>query len=182
MKITVIGKGNVGGGLARLWERAGHEVTALGRAGGDATDADVVVVAVPSSSIREALGKVSGLAGKVTIDTTNGFGERDEAFASLAHEVKSIVGGPTAKSFNINFAVLYDEIAGQRARPGNFFAAEPEARAATETLIRDAGFDPVFVGGLENARALEDHIGLALAISQSGIGPYFYRVARAGEL
>src|SRR5919201_1770921 len=26
MKITVIGRGNVGGGLARLWRKAGHEV------------------------------------------------------------------------------------------------------------------------------------------------------------
>ena len=35
MRITVFGKGNVGGGLADLWERAGHQVTRLGRAGGD---------------------------------------------------------------------------------------------------------------------------------------------------
>lgn len=182
MKITVIGRGNVGGGLARLWERAGHDVTALGREGGDASEADVVVVAVPSGSIGEALSKVSGLSGKVAIDATNAFRGRNDAFESLAHEVKAIVGGPTAKSFNINFAALYDEIAAQRARPGNLFAAEPEAREATETLIRDAGFDPVYVGGLENARTLEDHIALAFAISQSGTGPYFYRIAKPGEL
>ena len=36
MKIVVIGRGNVGGGLAALWHKAGHEVTALGRDGGDA--------------------------------------------------------------------------------------------------------------------------------------------------
>ncbi len=35
MRITVFGKGNVGGGLADLWERAGHQVTRLGRGGGD---------------------------------------------------------------------------------------------------------------------------------------------------
>ena len=39
MRITVIGRGNVGGGLARRWEQAGHEVTTLGREGGDASDA-----------------------------------------------------------------------------------------------------------------------------------------------
>jgi predicted dinucleotide-binding enzyme len=182
MKITVVGRGNVGGGLARLWERAGHDVKALGRDGGDASDADVVVVAVPAGSIGAALGSVSGLAGKLTIDTTNAFGGRNEAFESLAHEVKSIVGGPTAKSFNSNFAALYDEIAAQRTRPGNLFAAEPEAREATETLIRDAGFDPVYVGGLETARTLEDHIGLVFSISQAGTGPFFYRIAKPGEL
>ena len=47
MKITVIGRGNVGGGLAGLWTVAGHTVTTLGRDGGDASEADVVLVAVP---------------------------------------------------------------------------------------------------------------------------------------
>jgi len=182
MKITVIGRGNVGGGLARLWEQAGHEVTALGREGGDASGADVVVVAVPAGAIAESLGGVSGLEGKVTIDATNALGSRDESFESLAHEVKAIVGGPTAKAFNLNFANIYDEIAKQRERPGNLFAAEDGAREAAEQLARDAGYDPVYVGGLDKARALEDALGLIFAINQAGLGPCFYRVAKPGEL
>jgi prephenate dehydrogenase len=51
MNITTIGRGNVGGGLAHRWEKAGHTVTQLGRDGGDASDADVVLVAVPSGAI-----------------------------------------------------------------------------------------------------------------------------------
>lgn len=35
MRIAVIGKGNVGGGLADLWERAGHGLMRVGR--GEAT-------------------------------------------------------------------------------------------------------------------------------------------------
>src|SRR5881394_2481862 len=124
MKITTIGRGNIGGGLAERWEKAGHTVTTPGREGGDASDADAGLVAVPGGSIADALGKVSGLEGKVVIDATNAFGGRNEEFESLAHEVKSIVGGPTAKSFNLNFAVVYDEIANQRVRPSNLYAAE----------------------------------------------------------
>jgi predicted dinucleotide-binding enzyme len=182
MKITVIGRGNVGGGLARLWEAAGHDVTALGSDGGDATDADVVVVAVPSAAISDALSKVDGVGGKTAIDATNAFHGRDEKFASLAHEVKSVVGGPTAKSFNINFAALYDEIPNQRARPSNLYAGDDEAREVTEQLIRDAGYDPVYVGGLDKARVLEDHIELAFAVNQAGLGQFFYRMAPPGEL
>ena len=59
MRITVIGRGNVGGGLGKLWREAGHEVTELGRDGGDASDADVLLVAVPGSSIADAVDKVS---------------------------------------------------------------------------------------------------------------------------
>ncbi|MDQ4130754.1 MAG: dinucleotide-binding protein [Actinomycetota bacterium] len=182
MRITVVGRGNVGGGLARLWEQARNEVTALGRDGGDASDADVVVVAVPSNAITDALGKVSGIEGKVAIDACNALHGRREGFESLAHEVKSVVGGPTAKAFNANFAALYDEVPNQRARPSNLFAAEADARNVTEELSRDAGYDPVYVGDLDKARALEDHLGLMFAINQAGLGPFLYRIARAGEL
>src|SRR6266568_3938940 len=143
MKITVIGRGNVGGGLADRWEKAGHTVTRVGHDGGDASDADAVLVAVPSSAIADALGKVNGLQGKVVIDATNASGGRDEEFESLAHEVKSIAGGPVAKSFNLNFANQYDKIDEQRVRPGNLYAAEDGARETTEQLIRDAGYEPI---------------------------------------
>ena len=64
MKITVVGRGNVGGGLARLWEQAGHDVSALGSDGGDASDADVVVVAVPSAVIGDRAGQGGGCRGE----------------------------------------------------------------------------------------------------------------------
>ena len=182
MKITVIGRGNVGGGLARRWRDAGHEVQEIGRDGGDASGADVLLVAVPSAEIANALGKVTGIEGKLTIDATNAYGGRNEEFESLAHEVKSIVGGPTAKSFNLNFANLYDEIGAQRVPPSSLYCAEDEAREVTERLIRDAGYDPVYAGGLDQARALEDALGLIFAVNQAGLGPYFYRIAKPGEL
>jgi hypothetical protein len=178
MKITTIGKGNIGGGLARLWQQAGHEVTALGRDGGDASDADVVLVAVPSGSISEALGKVTGLDGKVAIDTANAFAGRNEQYESFADEVKAQTNGPVAKAFNANFAVLYEQVSEQRVRPSCLYAADDEARAVTEQLIRDAGYDPVSLGGLENARALEDFVPGVLGKA----GQVFYRFAPPGEL
>ena len=182
MNVTVIGRGNVGGGLARLWRAAGHEVQELGRDGGDASDGDVLLVAVPSGEIANALGRVSGIDGKVAIDATNAFRGRSEELESLAHEVKSIVGGPVAKSFNLNFAALYDEIARQRVPPSNLYAADEEARAVTEQLIRDAGYEPVYAGGLDRARLLEEMLGLLFAVNQAGLGQHFYRFARPGEL
>ena len=182
MRITVIGRGNVGGGLARLWREAGHEVQELGRDGGDASAAEVLLVAVPGPEIANALGKVTGLEGKVTIDATNAVRGRNEDFESNAHEIKSIVGGPTAKSFNLNFANLYDEIAAQRVRPSNLYCADDEAREVTEQLNRDVGYDPVDAGGLENARLLEDHLELLFAVNQAGLGRFFYRYASPGEL
>jgi 8-hydroxy-5-deazaflavin:NADPH oxidoreductase len=182
MKISVIGRGNVGGGLAQKWREAGHEVQELGRDGGDAADSDVLLVAVPGGQIADALGKVSGIDGKPTIDATNAVRDRNEEFESLAHEVKSIVGGPTAKSFNLNFARVYDEVGSQRVRPSNLYCADDGAREVTEQLIRDAGYDPAYAGGLENARLLENHLALLFTVNQAGLGPFFYRYAPPGEL
>jgi predicted dinucleotide-binding enzyme len=181
MRIVTIGRGNVGGGLAALWRKAGHEVTVLGRGGGDAGDADVVLVAVPGPAVSAALGTVTGLAGKVAIDATNAYPSRNGAFASLAEEVRSVTGGPVAKSFNLNYASLYGQVAAQRVRPGSLYAADGAADATAGRLITDAGYDPVRVGGLDQARALEDLIWLLFAAAQDG-APIFYRFAVPGAL
>src|SRR5207237_6406031 len=103
-----------------------------------ATGADAVLVAVPSAASADALAKVRGLGGQVTIDATNIFGPYPAGYGSLAQQVKSIIGGPTAKAFNTNFAALYDQIDAEPVRPGTLFATDPEAREVTEQLIRDA--------------------------------------------
>jgi 8-hydroxy-5-deazaflavin:NADPH oxidoreductase len=184
MKITCIGRGNVGGGLAGFWESAGHEVQTLGREGGDASDADVVVVAVPGDQIAEALSRVSGLDGKVAIDTTNAVRGRPDGFESLSHQVKSLTGGgPTAKAFNTIFARTYDEVGAQRVRPSCLYCGDDDARDITHALIADAGFDPIVVGDLRFAADLEDLLlNVIFPVSQAGQGPFFYRIAGPGEL
>ncbi|MGK5550129.1 hypothetical protein ACSNOI_00810 [Actinomadura kijaniata] len=182
MNITVIGRGRLGGGLAGLWRTAGHHVTELGRQGGDASAADVIVVAVPGPAIGEALDGVAGLAGQVTIDATNVYGPRATDHLSLSHQIKSVVGGPTAKAFSTNFAALYGEVAAQRTRPDNLYAADLGAREAAERLSLDAGYDPLYIGDLDpGARILEDGSKLTRAIAAQ-IGPHFYRYASPGRL
>ena len=118
MKIAVIGRGNVGGGLADLWEKEGHKVTRIGKDGGDVSDADAVLVAVPGGAVGDALDKVSGLNGKTVIDATNLVGTGPPSgFGSNAEFVKSKTNGPTAKSFNLNFARLYDQLGQAGSRP-----------------------------------------------------------------
>lgn len=178
MKIGVIGRGRVGGGLADLWENAGHQVTRIGHDGGDLSEADAVVLAMPGAALGEALGNVSGLEGKTVIDATNLIGSSPpEGFSSNAEYAKSKTGGPTAKSFNINFAAIYDQIASVASRPGNLWCGDEEARAVVEQLNRDAGYDPIYAGGLENAALQEAFPRLLFAISQGGLGTFFYRMA-----
>lgn len=179
MKIAVVGKGNVGGGLADLWEKAGHEVTRIGHEGGDVSEADVVLFAVPGGAIADAVDNVQGLAGKTCLDATNLFdAEPPEGFPSNAEFLKSKTNGPTAKAFNLNFARIYGEIDKQSTGPGNLFCGDDEAREVAEQLSRDAGYEPTPAGGLENASLLEGSLRLLGAAG----GPLFYRFWKPGEL
>src|SRR5207249_6683047 len=139
---------------------------AFGREGGDASGAEVVLVAVPGTAIADALAQVRGLHGQITIDATNRFGPQPSGSDALAQQVKAIVGGPTAKAFNTNFAALYDQVDAEPVRPGTLFAADPAARGVAEQLIRDAGFDPVYLGDLGQAALLERLIGMTMGVAR----------------
>ena len=182
MKIAVVGRGNVGGGLADLWEQAGHDVTRIGKDGGDVSDADVVLIAVPGGAVAAALESVQGIEGKTVVDATNVIGaEPPGGFASNAEFVKSKANGPTAKSFNLNFARLYRQLGEVKSRPSNIWTGDEEAREVVELLNHDAGFDPVYAGGLDKAATQEQGIGLFFAVSQAS-GPFLYRMAPPAEL
>ncbi|MBD0290803.1 MAG: dinucleotide-binding protein [Thermoleophilia bacterium] len=183
MRITIVGRGGVGSGLAGLLKESGHDVSPLGREGGDASGADVVVLAVPGDSIADALAKVEGLSGQPVLDATNPTRGRPDGVSSLAHQVKSLTNAPVAKAFNANFARLYGELGAAGKRPSSLYCADDEAREVAEQLTSDAGYEPVYAGGLENAAALEDFVTqLMLPVMMQGRGPFFYRLAAPGEL
>jgi 8-hydroxy-5-deazaflavin:NADPH oxidoreductase len=183
MKIAVVGRGNVGGGLANLWEKAGHDVTSIGREGGDVSEAEVVLVAVPGGAIARSLDNVQGIEGKTVIDATNlVVADPPAGFSSNAEFVKSRTNGPTAKSFNTNFAALYDRIGEARSTPSNLWCGDEEARQIVEQLIRDAGYEPVYAGPLENAALQENFLKLAFAINRGGLGRFFYRMTPPDQL
>src|SRR5919112_2295312 len=183
MNVAVLGRGNVGGGLADLWERAGHKVTRIGREGGDVSDAEAVVVAVPGDAVTDALDNVQGIEQKTVIDATNLFGVDPPAgFASNAEFVTSRTNGPTAKSFNTNFAALYERIGEADSAPSNMWCGDEEAREVVEQLNRDAGYEPLYTGPLENAAAQENFIHLTMGISRGGMGQFFYRIAPPDQL
>ena len=184
MNITVIGRGNIGGGLADLWEGAGHQVTRLGRGGGDAGAAEAVLLAVPGTAVEAALLSVKGLEGKTVLDATNLYGgaRPPAGFTSNAEYVKSVTGGPTAKAFSTNFASLFGQIANARVRPSNLWAGDDEATGIVSQLTFDAGYEAVRVGDLSMAATQEGLAGPLVAIAQSGLGPFVYRMALPEQL
>ena len=103
LRIGVIGAGHIGGNLARLLIRAGHDVmvsfsrdeaelrrtaerigATTGTPAEAAEQADVVVLSVPWGVVDLALDQTgTALDGKVVIDTTNQFGRIDGRFGVL---------------------------------------------------------------------------------------------------
>jgi predicted dinucleotide-binding enzyme len=185
MKITTIGKGTIGGTLAQLWTSAGHEVTQLGRTGGDAAHADVVLLAVPNQAVPAALAGVTGLRDKVIIDATNRLGGEapPTGYASIAEYVKATTGGPVAKAFNLNYGDLYDQAATASTRPSNIWVGDEGARAAVEQLSRDIGMQALNGGPLERA-ATQEAFGYILnsIVQDAGVGLLFYRFAAPQNL
>ena len=179
MKITTIGRGNIGGTLGRLWTSAEHEVTQLGHDGGDASDADVVLLAVPSAVVPDALAGVSGLDGKVIFDATNRIGSQapPAGHQSNAEYVKATTGGPVAKVFHLNFGAILDQAAGSARRPSNLWVGDEGARDAVEQLSRDIGMEAVYGGPLERAATAEAFAEILITVVQEVGAPVFYRFA-----
>jgi predicted dinucleotide-binding enzyme len=183
MKVTTIGRGSIGGTLGKLWTAAGHEVALLGHEGGDASDADVVLLAPLYDQVPDALGGVTGLDGKIILDATNRLGGEDppSGYASNAEFAKAQTGGPTAKVFNANFGKLLEQAGGLSARPTNLWVGDEEAREAVEQLSRDAGFEARNAGPIESARLQEEFAQLLMGVVNDAGGLVFYRFATPEE-
>lgn len=185
MRIAFIGHGNVGAPLADHLQRLGHDVTlaandpasegvkkALARnacfrvaATKDAvTAADVVFLATPFQAIEEVLKAVAeGLRGKILIDCTNPVGP------NLSHGLKSVQSGSelvqtlvpatkVVKAFTIyGFENLEDcAYPTYNVKPVMMFCGnDATAKHTVAGLIAQLGWEPLDVGGLEQALHLE---------------------------
>jgi hypothetical protein len=185
LRITFIGCGQVGAPLADHLQRLGHEVTlaapdpnsesvkravARNRALRTAVPreavraAEVVFLATPFQANEAALRPVAGeLAGKVLVDCTNPVG------AGLTHGLKNVQSGSemvqnlvpgakVVKAFSIYGFENFEDSAypGYNIRPAMMFCGNDAAAKRTVAGLLDAlGWEPLDVGGLEQALHLE---------------------------
>lgn len=179
MRIAIIGAGNVGQALGTGWRKAGHDVSYALRAttGGSAdqvtaagfsvlplnqaTNAEVIVLAIPWPAVSEALQAVGSLSGKVVVDATNpltsnldltlGFEDSGgETVARLASDARLV------KAFNTTGAENMSSAHSFPARPMMPMASDDaEAKTIVAKLAEDLGFEPVDAGPLKAARLLE---------------------------
>jgi 8-hydroxy-5-deazaflavin:NADPH oxidoreductase len=185
LKIGIIGTGEIGGTLARLWVAAGHEVLMSSRHPAELTPlahelgprarvgtpreaaafGDVVLVSVPYGALPQVGQELrSELAGKVVLDTCNPYPSRDGEMAVAARRKGTGVADPEflpgvrlVRAFNaINSGDLRSE-AHRKGEPIAIPLAGDDAQALViaQRLVRDAGFEPVVVGPLSRAREFD---------------------------
>jgi predicted dinucleotide-binding enzyme len=190
LKIGVIGAGRIGGTMGEHWVKAGHEVmfssrhpenlkemtTRLGpkaRVGTPreaAAFGDVIFIAVPYSAIPQVGRDYAGeMKGKVVVNASNPIPRRDGPMAEEAQkkgagaaDLEYLAGTRVARAFTFPGAGTFrSEAHRQGDRVAVAVAADDkEAMEVASRLVRDAGFEPVQVGGL--ARAKDFQPGTAL--------------------
>jgi 8-hydroxy-5-deazaflavin:NADPH oxidoreductase len=185
LKIGIIGAGQIGGTLAGLWVRAGHEVLlssrhpqelqALAHSLGPkarvgtpreaAAFGEVVLVSVPYGALPQVGRDLKAeLAGKIVLDTGNPYPQRDGPMAIAARakgtgvaSAEYLPGVRLVRAFNaINSGDLKSEAHRHGAPVAIPLAGDDrEALQVAERLVRDAGFEPLVVGDLSRAREFD---------------------------
>jgi hypothetical protein len=185
LRIGIIGSGHIGGTIGGLWVKAGHPVMFSSRHPEELKDmvaalgplaqagpvdkaiafGDAVFIAVPYGALPQ-IGRdyAAALKGKVVLDACNAVAARDGAVAEEVERdgigvtsQKYLPGTRVVRAFN---TISYMTFAKEANRPDPKMAVpiagdDPEAVRVASGLVRDAGFDPVVVGKLADAKRFQ---------------------------
>ncbi len=185
LRIGVIGSGHIGSTIGGLWVKAGHPVlfssrhpeelkelvAGLGPLAQNGTVqqaiafGDALLIAVPYGALPQ-IGQEyrDALTGKIMLDACNAVPARDGAIADEAERdgigvtsQKYLAGTRLVRAFN---TMSYMIFAREANRPDPKLAIpiagdDGEALTVASGLVRDAGFDPVIVGKLGDARRFQ---------------------------
>ena len=182
MNIGIVGSGDIGSTLGRLWARKGHKILfsfshdqrklerlaeECGNGARAATPyeavslSEVVLFSPPWTQIDEALKQIGRFDGETVIDTTNPFvnermdvQEFPESTSSSEEVARKLEGANVIKAFN----TLRDETLWDKSGQGLviFYAGDdPQMKTKVAQLIEDAGFVPYDAGALHEGKKQE---------------------------
>src|SRR5229473_1803666 len=185
LKIGIIGAGKIGGTLGELWAKAGHEVflssrhpeeleplaksigakARVGTPKEAAAFGEVILISVPYGALPQ-VGRdlASEIKGKVVLETGNPYPARDGDMAIPARKkgtgvasAEFLPGVRLVRAFN---SLPSYELKSEAHRKGEKaavpLAADDEAALKIAVrLVEDAGFEPVVVGKLSQAKKFD---------------------------
>jgi 8-hydroxy-5-deazaflavin:NADPH oxidoreductase len=199
MNIGIIGSGNMGGSLAKLWAEKGHKILltstspeqtaqvakSIGEnvSTGSTADAvsygDVVVFAFPYESLNDVISKGGSFKNKIVIDLINPITPDIKGLllgfsTSASEEIeKRIPEAKVVKAFNTISApvVKSGKIKFNGVAPDVYFCGnDEESKGVVMNLIQDIGFEAIDSGPLTNARYLEPIAEFVIQLAILGLG------------
>jgi hypothetical protein len=189
MKISILGSGHIGGNLARLLVKAGHEV-ALANSRGPASlqnfvdelgsklhpvkseeavsYADVIILSIHWRTLDSL--PVFKVPGKIIVDTTNPY-KGDGTFYDLGDDIPStrvmehFPGGTIVKAFNTIWYMHLAENGNTKLPPGErrvipIAGDDQNAKTKIGKLIEEIGFGPLDTGSLREGSKLQGIQGI----------------------
>ena len=186
MKIGVIGSGNIGATLRKRWARAGHSVmfssrhpeelqsmadevgAQTGTVAETARFSEVLLLAIPFGKNAEVAEQVGPLDGKILIDATNPYPQRDgevaqrviddENLTATGWTAQQFTGARVVKAFNsIYFKVLQNQAfrTGDDRIAVQVVSDDEGAKDTVKQLLHDIGMVAHDLGGLANGKYFE---------------------------
>lgn len=176
---TIIGKGNMGSAIAKLFEAADYEVQVLDSAtpASETIRGSIVVLAVPYSALSDIASKFGEqLKGLVVVDITNpvDFSTFDALLPAADGSASSELAAKlpeshVLKAFNTNFAgSLLSGHVGENTTTVLIAGDDADAKQLLSSVVDKAGLVAIDAGSLKRARELESFgfLQLALAVSE----------------
>ncbi len=186
-KIGIVGSGHIGGTLGVLLAKAGYEIFYSSRhpdalknliktAGpkarvGTVAEAiafgDVIVLSLPLKAFAELDAETKdALKGKIVIDTSNPYPERDGAIAEEARSdpggmgafvARLLPGARIVRAFNTVYYVDLKKTVNKNGEKIGIPIAgdDQEGLQAAGELVENAGLEPVVVGGLNTSKMFD---------------------------
>lgn len=172
MRIGILGAGHIGGTLAELWTRAGHDVVLassdpseltglVARLGphasaGTVSEAvaagDVVLVALPGGVVMDVLEQAGSLGGTVMIHAANAFARGGSPGLPLAALVARFPTARWVRAYNtLQARVLGEQNHADPALVQFLSGDDTDAKAVVAGLVRDSGFAPLDLGGVADS-------------------------------
>lgn len=198
MNIGIIGTGNMGGNLCRLWARKGHKIMVTSadmkqsesiavQSGGNAATgsikelmqfAEVIVFAFPYEALDSIVKEAGSFKDKIVIDLINPL-TPDAMDLKIGHKTSAgeevavkIPEAKVVKAFNVIASPVLERNPDEKAElPTVFYCGDDaESKEKVKKLITDIGFEAVESGPLKNSRFLEPMAEFVIQLAVTGLG------------
>jgi 8-hydroxy-5-deazaflavin:NADPH oxidoreductase len=194
MKIGIIGAGNMGSGLGKLWAQHGHQLmfsysrdtaklekiaqaigsnASVGTPAEAVQSADVVLLSVPYGAVEDALKASGSLEGKILFSIVNALlpdmsGMAVGTTTSAAEEISKLAPGAHVVEALPVFAEVLNSPSrrfGEQSATVFYTGDDEAAKKTVASLLREIDVEPVDAGSLRNSRYVEPAMMLLIQLA-----------------